>query len=208
MTGPAFWVIAGPNGSGKSSISGRAEFQALIGVAVLNPDARTREILIAEPHLTNREANLRAVIEAEEEVRAKIEQGVPVAIETVLSTDKFLKHVRAAKAKGLAVKMMYVALPEPDDNVARVRLRVEAGGHDVPEDKIRERWESSHRMLERFAPLLDYLVVIDTSAGAPVVAATKIGGVIVIDAPGRLPRVETALLTRPVEEVDELEGGP
>ena len=44
---------------------------------------------------------------------------------------------------GYDVHILYLWLPSPDLAVARVRRRVEAGGHDVPEPVIRRT--SAHR---------------------------------------------------------------
>ena len=47
--------------------------------------------------------------------------------------------------------------------MARVKARVAAGGHDIPEDKIRERYESSRVNLIALLPRLSSLVVYDNS---------------------------------------------
>lgn len=52
-----------------------------------------------------------------------------------------------AQAKGFRTYLYYVATDSPDLNVERVRLRVERGGHDVPEKKIRERYTRSLSLL-------------------------------------------------------------
>lgn len=49
--------------------------------------------------------------------------------------------------------------------MARVRERVARGGHDIPEQKIRERWEASRLNLIRLMPHLSELHVFDNSAG-------------------------------------------
>lgn len=56
------------------------------------------------------------------------------------------------------------ALASPELHVARVRGRVAAGGHDIPEAKIRERYETSRSNLIRLLPLLASLRVYDNSA--------------------------------------------
>ena len=40
------------------------------------------------------------------------------------------------------------------------------GGHDIPEEKIRERWNRSRENLIRLLPLIDHLRVYDNSAEA------------------------------------------
>jgi predicted ABC-type ATPase len=87
----------------------------------------------------------------------------PFVLETVLSSDKYRSLVPAARRAGLIFRLVYVTTMHPDINVARVRQRVLAGGHDVPVDKIRERWQRSMDNLGWFAARADRLVVVDNS---------------------------------------------
>jgi len=55
-------------------------------------------------------------------------------------------------------------LPSPDLSVARVRLRVESGGHDVPEAVIRRRFLKSVWNFERiYRPLASMWRLYDSS---------------------------------------------
>jgi len=65
-------------------------------------------------HLTEDDANLRAAQRIEARVEDLIEQRASFLVETVLSSDKHLKHVLRAKALGCFLGMIYVALPTPD----------------------------------------------------------------------------------------------
>jgi predicted ABC-type ATPase len=66
------------------------------------------------------------------------------------------------------VKLIFLSLAGPDLAVARVAARVRQGGHDVPEDAIRRRFESGLRNFERFyKPLVDSWVVYDNSGPIP-----------------------------------------
>jgi predicted ABC-type ATPase len=49
----------------------------------------------------------------------------------------------------------YVGLTDPALHIARVRVRVAAGGHDIPETKIRERFDASRTNLIRLLPKLN-----------------------------------------------------
>jgi predicted ABC-type ATPase len=48
-------------------------------------------------------------------------------------------------------------------HLARVRSRVEHGGHDIPEADIRRRWDQSRENLIRLLPLLAGLRMFDNS---------------------------------------------
>src|SRR5690606_35803677 len=54
----------------------------------------------------------------------------------------------------------------PDLHLRRVRLRVARGGHDIPERKIHERWNSSRENLIRLLPHIHHLRMYDNSTEA------------------------------------------
>jgi predicted ABC-type ATPase len=67
---------------------------------------------------------------------------------------------------------LYVGLEKVELHLARVRARVQAGGHDIPEAKIRERYTSSLKNLVTLAPRLTELRVFDNSVEADPKAGT------------------------------------
>jgi len=62
------------------------------------------------------------------------------------------------------VRIWYVGLSSPELHIERVRERVARGGHDIPDEKIRERWEGSRKNLIRLLPRVAELVMYDNSA--------------------------------------------
>ena len=60
--------------------------------------------------------------------------------------------------------MWYCGLTSVELHIARVRSRVRYGGHDIPEAKIRERYDKSRNNLCMLLPSLDELVLYDNSA--------------------------------------------
>ena len=194
MAGRQFWLIAGANGAGKTSIASKPDFRRLLSdIPILNPDVTTLDILARRPELTLEEANLKAAERTERDVDAAVRRGDSLGVETVLSTRKYLGPVEAAKEAGYAVSMLYVAVASAEISVARVALRTQAGGHDVPEHKIRERWQRSHAILAEFVPHLDTLFVLDNSLPTAEFVARKIGDRVEILMPGRLPEIDRAL---------------
>lgn len=194
MSGLVFWLIAGANGSGKTTIAKNPKTRQLLSdITILNPDDMTLEICASRPELTLDEANRLAVDGTMHRITGAIVDRQPIGVETVLSTRKYMKPVREARAAGYAVSMVYVALATPDLAVARVALRKEAGGHDVPEHKIRERWRRSHAILAEFVPHLDTLFVLDNSSLTSELIARKTRGRVEILMPGRLPEIDRVL---------------
>jgi predicted ABC-type ATPase len=115
------------------------------------------------------------------------------AVETVLSTLKYLPYVQQAQTAGYVVSMVYVAVRTPDIAVGRVAFRVQAGGHDVPTEKVRSRWVRSHEILGAFVPQLDSLFVFDNTEETADLVARKTNGRVEILAPGRLPKIDEVL---------------
>lgn len=70
----------------------------------------------------------------------------------------------AARA-GIQVIVWYVGLSSVALHLARIRERVSAGGHDIPDAKVRERWKHSPANLTALMPHLTELRVFDNSKG-------------------------------------------
>jgi predicted ABC-type ATPase len=51
--------------------------------------------------------------------------------------------LRKSKESGYRTYLYFIATEDPEINIARVKNRVANGGHFVPEDKIRERYDRS-----------------------------------------------------------------
>jgi predicted ABC-type ATPase len=174
-------MIAGPNGSGKSSLYGNTDIEAFDrSIWIINPDLLTARIRLIEK-LSLSEANLQAVVRIEAWLEASIQAHQTIGVETVLSTDKYRRHVLAAKKNQFEVRLVYVVLESPDLCVQRVRLRVKKGGHDVPEEKIRQRWINSIDQLPWFLDHADEAIIFDNSGAAPRRIGVKQHGTISLD---------------------------
>jgi predicted ABC-type ATPase len=158
------YVLAGTNGAGKSSIGG-AVIRAM-GADYFNPDEAARRIQSANLHLSGRDANSAAWHQGKRLLEAAIARRLVFAFETTLGGDTMTSLLRQALAEGVEVRMWYVGLATPELHVARVRARVARGGHDIPESKIRERYERSRVNLIRLLPHLTELRVFDNSLDA------------------------------------------
>jgi predicted ABC-type ATPase len=71
--------------------------------------------------------------------------------------------LQKALAAGIEVRLWYVGLENLELHIARVRARVQKGGHDIPEAKIRERYVASRWNLIELLPKLTELLVFDNS---------------------------------------------
>jgi predicted ABC-type ATPase len=190
------WLVAGVNGSGKTTLTRKGPLDSLLGsFSLLNPDERTEALRAASPLESLDALNLRAANEIAAEIDELVAAGSDFIVETVLSSDKYLLTVRKARSRGYRIGMIYVALASVDLSIARVKIRVASGGHDVPELKLRSRWARSLDNLVTFYPLLDELYVFDNSSVAEVVlVASKVDGRLELFEPEALPEITHRLL--------------
>lgn len=158
------YVLAGVNGAGKSSVVGRAFTD--LGGAFFNPDEATKQLRLKNPALTLAEANGAAWNLGRKLLERAIADRESFAFETTLGGKTIASLLELALEGGLKVKMQFVGLASPELHLARVRSRVTAGGHDIPEEKIRERYDQSRANLIRLLPKLTELLVYDNSAEA------------------------------------------
>ena len=147
---PEVIVFAGPNGSGKTTITKLAK--------VIEPYINADDIK-KTTHCDDMEAALMAESLREGCLREK----ESFTFETVLSTPRNLNLLRRAKENGFFVRCIYVLTSNPDINVSRVRSRARSGGHPVPEDKIRSRYEKALAQVPELVEICDVMHVYDNS---------------------------------------------
>jgi predicted ABC-type ATPase len=157
-------VLAGTNGAGKSSLMGAMLLQH--GVEYFNPDYAAQRILSANPGISQAEANSAAWHEGKRLLERAIAERLDFAIETTLGGRTIAKLLDKALAEGIEVRIWYVGLDGVERHIARVRSRVARGGHDIPEEVIRERYIQSRLNLIRLLPRLTELLVYDNSEEA------------------------------------------
>lgn len=93
-----------------------------------------------------------------------LEQKIDFTFETVMSSADKVDFLHRAKASGFRVYLYYVATEDPEINISRVRYRVKMHGHDVPEDKIVERYFRSLDLLVNAIRLSDRAYIFDNSS--------------------------------------------
>jgi predicted ABC-type ATPase len=158
------YVLAGANGAGKSSIAG-AMFLAQ-GAEYFNPDEATSLLLSANPGITQTEANSAAWSQGRRLLELAIAERLNFAFETTLGGHTIPALLASALSEGIEVRIWYVGLSSAELHIARVRARVAKGGHDIPEARIRDRYDRSRLNLIQLMPGLTELRVYDNSEEA------------------------------------------
>ena len=143
-------VFAGPNGSGKSTIT----YCYYLDGLYINADE-----IKAKRQCTDIEAALEAERLREDCLRSKMS----FTFETVLSTHRNIELLIRAKQSGYSIRSVVVITSDPEINVFRVKSRVHDGGHDVPIDKIRNRYHKSLQNIRELVALSDECRIYDNT---------------------------------------------
>jgi predicted ABC-type ATPase len=161
---PHIHVLAGVNGAGKSSIGGAAVRH--FGGEYFNPDEAARTLRKKRSALTQADANSAAWLQGVRLLKRAIEERLDCTFETTLGGHTIVRLLMQAAEQGIAVHVWYIGLSSPGLHIERVRARVRQGGHDIPENTIRLRYEHSRLNLIELLPRLTTLQVYDNSADA------------------------------------------
>ena len=158
---PVIFVLAGVNGAGKSSVGGAILEEW--GLEWFNPDVFSRERLAQG--IGKDEADAEAWAYGKSRLEEAIAGGTDFAFETTLGGNT-ITALLAKAATTHDVVMIFCGLDSVERHIARVALRVRHGGHDIPEQRIRERWTTARRNLIFLLPHLKALQVFDNSLEA------------------------------------------
>jgi predicted ABC-type ATPase len=122
--------------------------------------------MAARPGMKQSEANAAAWHQGRRLLERAIAERLDFAFETTLGGSTLSRLLAQAADSGAEVHVLYIGLASPELHLARVRSRVRAGGHDIPEADIRRRYEHSRLNLVHLLPKLASLRVYDNSAEA------------------------------------------
>ena len=159
---PRILVLAGVNGAGKSSVAGHMLREH--GLTWFNPDAFSRE-LVAREGISKEDADAEAWEYGRRTLEAAMAEGRDHAFETTLGGTT-ITRLLAKASETHDILMIYCGLASVEMHIDRVKSRVHHGGHDIPEARIRARWETSREHLVELLPHLAYLQVFDNSQEA------------------------------------------
>jgi predicted ABC-type ATPase len=158
---PHIFVLAGVNGAGKSSIGGAAIRAS--GADYYNPDEAARELMATQSGLTLAEANAVAWQTGRMLLERAIQERLDFAFETTLGGNTIPRLLGEAAKREREILVWYVGLESPQLHIERVAARVRRGGHPIPEETIRQRYERSRLNLIQLLPSLAALRVYDNS---------------------------------------------
>lgn len=145
-------IIAGPNGSGKTTFA--SEYLRNADMEYISADA-IAATLVSTPEDMDK-VKLQAGRLFFVEMRRLIESEKDFAVEVTLAGKGFERIISRLKRAGYTVTIVFIFLKSSEMSVARVRNRVEAGGHHVPtEDVVRRFYRSKRNFWHIYRDLAD-----------------------------------------------------
>lgn len=133
---PRLYIISGCNGAGKTTASYSLLPEMLECREFVNSDEFAKSLSPFDPSLASIQASRYMLMK----IRHLLRKNEDFAIETTLATRTLLKIVKTAQAAGYTVTLLYFWLNSPELAIQRVKARVEAGGHNIPEETIIRRY--------------------------------------------------------------------
>ena len=122
---PTLYIIAGCNGAGKTTFATEFLPHSVHCLRFLNPDEIARGLSPLDPPA----ANVKAARILLQEIHVAIRRRETFAMETTLSGRTYIHLLKNARANGYEIELHYLWLASPRQAIARVRQRVQKGGH-------------------------------------------------------------------------------
>ena len=212
-------ILAGHNGSGKSTMWYKKDLAGIFQIPLINADRMMMSIfpevpagqsLIPEWALKIRDGNEGWMRIAQKGVAAFVDvamvEKVPFAMETVFSHWKDLGDGRfeskvdlitEMQDKGYYVLLLFVGLSNAQLSLARVKARAQQGGHDVSEDRIKQRFPRTQMAIKHACSVADAAILVDnswTEEGAFTVCRLQLGDTEIYDCRNRRKETPQAIL--------------
>ena len=143
-------IIAGIDGTGKTSLIGALKGLNLISTNIVDDETDNLNM-----------------------IQYCLENNLTFAQETTLEGHRVKKTIRQARKQGYDVVMFYVGLNSVEESLLRIANRMRKGGHNIPEDYVKLRYQNRLESLKRVLPLCDEVIFYDNENGFVKVAEIK-----------------------------------
>ena len=154
------YIIAGPNGAGKTTASYTVLPEILNCKEFVNADEIARGISPFNPEKVAIQAG-RLMLNR---IKELINKGETFAFETTLSSKYFVEFIKKAKEKDYEIVLLFLMLNSVNLAIKRVETRVEEGGHNIPTDVIKRRYNNGMKnFFNRYIGIVDKWFLVDNS---------------------------------------------
>ncbi|NIJ46605.1 putative ABC-type ATPase [Wenyingzhuangia heitensis] len=161
MDKPKLLVIAGCNGSGKSSFSKAFTEQNIIPYDYDKVYKQKYESLI-ETEFRDRMAHNLARKDLENTIKYSIDNRLNFCYETNFNSTP-LYWPEIFKSNGYRIEIVFFCLNSIEKAKERVRIRFENGGHFVPDNEVKSRYNLGYQNLNENWKYFDSVTLFETS---------------------------------------------
>jgi predicted ABC-type ATPase len=170
---PSLYVIAGPNGSGKTTFSKKFLPDYVECLEFVNVDLIAKGLSPFTPE--------RAILQAGrimlEQIHSLGNRGIDFGFETTLAGKTYIKLLNELKRKGYSIHLFFLWVKNVKLALERIELRVQQGGHSIPEATVRRRFRRGiFNFFHEYQPIVDSWVIFDNSEDIPQMIAFKESG--------------------------------
>src|SRR5262249_33624988 len=153
-----------PNGAGKTSFANEYLRLERPDLTFVNADEIRRNL--AEPPFGETQRDRQAGRLMLKQIDGLVAARQSFMFETTLASLAYATKIPTWRQQGYRIALTYLRLPSAEASLRRVRRRVEAGGHGVPESIIRRRFQKSAAYFQRiYKPVVDEWYVWDSLEG-------------------------------------------
>jgi len=190
---PNLYIVAGPNGAGKTTYVRDFLPQEMRCKEFVNADLIAAGL---SPFAADKAAFQagRIMLERLRELAGRRED---FSFETTLSGRAYAAWLAEIRRAGYRVRLDFLWIPDLTITNRRVEQRVRKGGHDIPEEVQRRRFQLGIRNLaELYRPLIDWWRLYDNTGSRPHLVAQERNGVLEVADAARLATIEESASVR------------
>ena len=153
---PLLILVTGPNGAGKSTLV----------LELFANNIFPSELPLVNPDIIAYEEQVTPVVAGREALRRReelLQQKKNFILETTFSGNSEMRLIHKAKAQGYQIMLHFVSLESKALSMARIKMRVAKGGHDIPVADVHRRFERCYANMHKAQPLADSFFLYDNS---------------------------------------------
>lgn len=164
------YIIAGPNGSGKTTFAKTFLPQYAKCDRFINADLIAAGLSPFSPEQVAIKSGKLVL----EQIKEYAESNVDFGFETTMSGVTYLKYFKMLKEKGYNINIFFLWINSAQLAIARVKDRVAEGGHNVPIEDIKRRFERSiNKFFYEYRLLADKWILFNNAETIPKIIARK-----------------------------------
>jgi predicted ABC-type ATPase len=168
---PKVVIIAGPNGAGKTTFARNFLPNEAATVQFVNADLIAAGISPFDPASAAFAAG-RVMLRRLSEL---VHERKDFALETTLSGNWLRDQILEWRTYGYEIELYYLRLSSVEISLERIRTRVLRGGHNIPENVARRRFQRSRTLFETvYKGLVDEWFLYDNDGDEPLPVSSSV----------------------------------